>query len=132
MRAMLDRNVGNTALALGDAAHQAREDALDARDAQLLADGRELLAAFPRAATPAMLKRLLDLGDVPNPSTADLLQFVLDEFRAGSLGARRLMQRFWCTAADWPELLPEPPIKLPAERLRVTGAALDLAVEQAR
>ena len=126
---MVDRNIGNTALALADAARQAREDAQDERDAQLLAEGRELLAAFPRVATPAMLKRLLDLGDVPNPSTADLLQFLLDEFRAGSLGARRLMQRFWHTAADWPELLPEPPVS--AERLRVVGS-VNWDVEQRR
>ena len=124
-----DPTLGDSAIALADAQAQAREDALDARDAQLLAQGRELLAAFPRVATPAMLKRLLDLGDVPNPSTADLLQFLLDEFRAGSLGARRLMQRFWHTAADWPELLPEPPVA--AERLRVVGS-VNWDVEQRR
>ncbi len=129
---MLDRNIGNTAIALADAQRQAREDALDERDAQLLAEGRKLLAAFPRVATPAMLKRLLDLGDVPDPSTEDLLQFLLDEFRGGSIRAQRLMGRFWRAAADWPEMLPESPIKLPAERLRVPGAALDLVVEQAR
>ncbi len=129
---MLDRNIGNTAIALADAHRQAREDALDARDEQQLAEGRELLCEFPRNATVPMLRRLLDLGDVPNPSTDDLLQFLLDEWRYGSLRAQRLMGRFWGTAADWPELLPEPPIKLPAERLRVTGAALDLVVEQAR
>ena len=126
---MLDRNLGNTAMARADALAQARADALDEQDARTLAEGRELVRAFPRVATAAMLQRLLDLGDVPNPSTRDVLQFVLDEFRAGSLGARRLMQRFWKTAADWPELLPEPPVA--AERLRVVGS-VEWDVEQRR
>ena len=129
---MIDRNIGNTAIALADAQRQAREDALAVRDAQLLIEGRELLAAFPRVATPAMLKRLLDLGDVPNPSTEDLCRFVLEQFRAGNLGARQLMARFWRVAQDWPELLPEPPAKVPAERICVTGSSLDRIVEQAR
>ena len=126
-----DPNLGDSAIALADAQAQAREDALDARDAQLLAQGRELLAAFPRVATPAMLQRLLDLGDEASGiSTQDLLGFVLEQFRGGSLGARQLLQRFWRVAQDYPELLPEPPVVL--ERMRVTGSALDRMVEQLR
>ncbi len=127
---MVDPNLGNTAIARADAAAQARADALDEQDERRFREGRALVRDFPRVATPAMLQRLLDLGDVPNPSTRDLLQFLLDEFRAGSLGARRLMQRFWTTAADWPELLPEPPVD--AERLRIVGSSLERIVEQRR
>ena len=128
---MLDRNIGNTAIALADAQRQAREDAQDERDAQLLAQGRELLAAFPRCVTPAMLERLLELGDEPKVvSTRDLLAFLLDQFRRGNLGARMLLQRFWSVAADYPELLPEPPV--PLGRMRVTGSDLERLVEQSR
>ena len=134
---MLDRNIGNTAIALADAHRQAREDALDARDEQQLAEGRDLLRGFPGNATPAMLARLTDLGDVPTPSTRDLLEFVLSEFRVGNRRAAQLMRRYWATAMDWPEMLPDPadyplPAKQPAERLSVTGASLDRLVEQAR
>lgn len=121
-----DPNIGNTAIAMADAARQAREDALDARDAQQLAEGRELLAAFPRVATPAMLRRLLDLGDAPQVTTDDLLRFLLLEYRCGNVIARMYLRKFWLTAQDYPELLPEPTERLPAERLRVTCSALDL------
>ncbi|MDE2467781.1 MAG: hypothetical protein KGL35_03330 [Bradyrhizobium sp.] len=106
---MIDTDIGNTAIALAHAQREARENAQDERDAQLLAEGRELLHTFPRVATPAMLHRLLDLGDeATGISTDDLLRFLLDEFRAGSLRARVLLGRFWEVAKDYPELLPEP------------------------
>ena len=130
---MLDRNIGNTGIALADAQRQAREDAQDERDAQILAEGRELLAAFPRVVTPAMLKRLLDLGDEASGiSTEHLLDFLLEQFRAGNLGARLLMGRFWRVAQDYPDLLPEPEPKVTCERRRVTGSSLDRLVEQLR
>lgn len=109
---MIDRNIGNSAIAQADARRQAREDAQDAMDAQRFSEGRELLRCFPQVATARMLHRLVDLGDEPNPSTEDVMQFLLDEFRAGSLRARRLMQRLWAVAADYPELLPEDPAPL--------------------
>ena len=128
-----DPDIGNTAIALAHAAREARDDALDERDAQLLAEGRELLHTFPRSATPAMLHRLLDLGDERSGiSTEDLLAFVLEQFRAGSLGARLLMGRFWRVAQDYPDQLPEPPQHMRAERVRVTDSSLDRLVEQLR
>ena len=128
---MIDPDIGNTAIALAHAAREARENAQDERDAQLLAEGRELLARFPRVATPAMLRRLLDLGDeATGISTQDLLAFLLEQFRAGSLGARLLMGRFRRVAQDYPDFLPEPTVS--CERLRVTGSALDQLVEQMR
>jgi len=130
---MIDRNIGNSAIAQADAAQQAREDAQDAREAQILAEGREMLAAFPRVATPGMLKRLLDLGDEASDITTEqLLDFLLEQFRAGNLGARLLMGRFWRVAQDYPDLLPEPEPKVSVERLRVTCSALDDYVEQLR
>ena len=130
---MIDTDIGNTAIALAHAAREARENAQDERDAQLLAEGRELLAKFPRVATPAMLHRLLDLGDEATCiSTDDLLRFLLEQFRAGSLGARLLMGRFWEVAKDYPDQLPEPPQHLRAERVRVTASDLGRLVEQAR
>lgn len=132
-----DPNIGNTAIAQLSAEADARADALDARDAQIHRDGLALLAGFPGNATAAMLERLTDLGDVPNPSTRDLLDFVLSEFRVGNRRAARLMRRLWATAMDWPEMLPEPadypmPPRVSAERMCVVGSSLDRLVEQAR
>lgn len=130
---MIDTDIGNTAIALAHAAREARENAQDERDTLLLAEGRELLAKFPRVATPAMLRRLLDLGDeATGISTQDLLAFLLEQFRAGSLGARLLVGRFWEVAKDYPDLLPEPSPHMRCERVRVPGSTLDRLVEQAR
>ncbi len=129
---MHDPDIGNTAIALAHAMREAREQQQDLLDAQQLANGRALLRSFPGNATPAMLARLTDLGDVPNPSTRDLLEFLLGEFRAGNGRAAQLMHRYWRVARDWPEMLPEPQVRLPAERLSVTGSSLDRLVEQAR
>ena len=132
-----DLDIGNTAIAQRSAEADARADALDARDDAIHRDGLALLSGFPGNPTASMLARLTDLGDVPNPSTRDLLEFVLSEFRVGNRRAAQLMRRYWATAMDWPEMLPDPadyplPAKQPAERLRVTGSALDRIVEQLR
>ena len=124
-----DTDIGDTAIALAHAQREARENAQDERDAQLLAEGLDLVKQFPRVVTPAMLHRLLDLGAEP-VSTEDLLAFLLEQFRAGSVGARLLMGRFWRVAQDYPDFLPEPTVS--CERLRVTGSALDQLVEQMR
>ena len=105
---LIDTDIGNTAIALAHAAREARENAQDIEDAQTLAEGRELLKNFPRIVTPAMLGRLTDLGEDPLVSAKDLHQFLLDEFRAGSLRARVLLGRYWEVAKDYPELLSEP------------------------
>lgn len=105
---MVDRNLGDSRIARRAAQAQAHADALDARDQAVLQAGLDLLPRFPGNATPAMLARLTDLGDEPNPSTHDLLEFVLSEFRVGNRRAAQLMRRFWATAMDWPEMLPEP------------------------